>query len=125
LALFQVVLPLLAPVIDLLLVYGVLFLDPLRTVLAWLAILLVQMVGAAYAFRLDRERYRALWLMPVQQFVYRQLMYAVLLQSVATALAGVRLRWHKLQRAGGLEQLAAGQVRGARDVEPGERVSVP
>jgi hypothetical protein len=42
----------------------------------------------------------------MQQFVYRQLMYAVLIQSIITALGGVRLRWHKLRRIGGLGELA-------------------
>jgi hypothetical protein len=31
---------------------------------------------------------------------YRQLMYLVVIQSVAAALAGTRLRWHKLRRTG-------------------------
>jgi cellulose synthase/poly-beta-1,6-N-acetylglucosamine synthase-like glycosyltransferase/peptidoglycan/xylan/chitin deacetylase (PgdA/CDA1 family) len=109
LALFQVLLPLLAPLIDVLLIYGLLFLDPVRTLFAWFAILAIQMLGAVYAFRLDRERLGVLWLMPAQQFVYRQITYAVLLQSAATAVAGVRLRWHKLHRAGGLEKLMATQ----------------
>ena len=46
------------------------------------------------------EPLRALWLLPLQQFVYRQLMYAVLIQSVASAVAGTRLRWQKIPRAG-------------------------
>jgi hypothetical protein len=38
--------------------------------------------------------------MPLQQLVYRQMMYAVLIKSMGTALAGVRLRWQKLKRVG-------------------------
>jgi hypothetical protein len=34
------------------------------------------------------------------QFAYRQIMYLVLLQPAATALAGRRLRWQKLRRSG-------------------------
>ena len=48
------------------------------------------------AFRLDREPLRPLWALPLQQFVYRQLMYLVLIQSAITALTGGRLRWQKL-----------------------------
>jgi hypothetical protein len=40
------------------------------------------------------------WLLPLQQFVYRQMMYLVVIQSVISAAAGVRLRWHKLHRTG-------------------------
>jgi len=105
LALFQVTLPLLAPLVDVLLVYGILFLDPLKTAAAWGAVLGVQLAGAYYAFRLDREKTRVLWALPVQQFVYRQLMYAVLIQSIITAAGGIRLGWHKLHRTGGLDAL--------------------
>ena len=55
------------------------------------------------------SRCGALWRLPLQQFVYRQIMYAVLIQSAVTAVAGVRLRWQKLHRAGGLEKLMATQ----------------
>ena len=39
---------------------------------------------------LDGERLRALWVLPLQQVVYRQLMYLVTIQSVITALLGTR-----------------------------------
>lgn len=55
---------------------------------------------AAYAFRLDRERYRYLLMMPLQQLAYRQMMYLVLIHSCVTALTGGRLRWQKLKRTG-------------------------
>ncbi len=100
---FQVLLPILAPAVDAAAVYGLIFLDPVRIGLAWLAFLAVQFVAAWYAFALDRERPHALWALPLQQIVYRQLMYLVVLQSAASALYGVRLRWHKLRRTGQLE----------------------
>ncbi|MEV4760182.1 glycosyltransferase [Micromonospora sp. NPDC049559] len=100
LALFGVALPVLAPVIDLLAVYGLFFFDRTETILAWLAMLGLQLITAVVAFRLDREKLRVLWSLPLQQFAYRQLMYLVLLQSLATALTGARLRWHKLHRTG-------------------------
>ena len=62
---------------------------------------------AAYALRMDGERLRDVWLVPLQQIVYRQLMYLVLIESVLTAVAGVRLRWHKLHRTGGLQSALA------------------
>jgi cellulose synthase/poly-beta-1,6-N-acetylglucosamine synthase-like glycosyltransferase/peptidoglycan/xylan/chitin deacetylase (PgdA/CDA1 family) len=100
LALFGLVLPLLAPLIDVFLVYGLLFYDVKLTVLGWLGMLTVQLSIAAVAFRLDREPLWPLWAFPFQQVVYRQLMYVVLIQSVATALTGARLRWQKLRRTG-------------------------
>ncbi len=111
-ALFQVLLPLLAPLMDIFLVYGLLFLDPAATVLAWVGVLLLQMLAAAYAFRLEGESLRPLWLMPLQQLVYRQMMYAVVIHAVAAAFAGIRLRWHKLRRTGDFGS-APGSSRGA------------
>ena len=97
---FQVVLPLLAPLVDVFAVYGLLFLDAERVALAWLAFLLLQAGAAAYALRLDREPLGPLWTLPLQQLVYRQLMYLVVIHSVISALSGIRLPWHKLERTG-------------------------
>jgi cellulose synthase/poly-beta-1,6-N-acetylglucosamine synthase-like glycosyltransferase len=107
LLLFQVLLPLLAPVVDVFAVYGLVFLDPVRIVGLWAAFPVLQLLLGAYAFRLDRERPGPLWTLPLQQFVYRQLMYLVVIQSVCTALAGSRLRWQRMQRYGSLQQPAA------------------
>ena len=98
----QVLLPLFAPVVDVFAVYGLIFLDPFRIAALWMVFLVVQFLMAAYAFRLDNEPLRPLWTLPLQQFVYRQLMYLVVIQSVVTALAGVHLRWHRMERYGSL-----------------------
>jgi hypothetical protein len=100
LALFGVALPMLAPVVDVMLVYGLVFWELTATLTAWFAMLALQLVTAAVAFRFDRESMRPLWKLPLQQFAYRQLMYLVLMQSAMTAMTGGRLRWHKLHRAG-------------------------
>ncbi|MEV7020594.1 glycosyltransferase [Kitasatospora sp. NPDC093558] len=99
-ALFGVVCPLLAPLIDVFFLYGVLFVDAPLTISAWAGFLLVQGALAWYAFRLDGEKPWHLITLPVQQVAYRQLMYTVLLQSSITALTGGRLRWQKLRRTG-------------------------
>ncbi|MFC4020044.1 bifunctional polysaccharide deacetylase/glycosyltransferase family 2 protein [Micromonospora sp. GCM10011542] len=99
-ALFSVLLPLLAPMVDIFAVYGLFFLDRYETVLAWLAVLVAQILTAILAFRLDREPLRPLWALPLQQFLYRQVMYLVLVHSVVTALSGGRLKWQKLRRTG-------------------------
>lgn len=99
LAAFGVVFPLLAPVVDILTVYG-LAVGHRRAGLAWLGMLTLQLIAAVVAFRLDRESLRPLWSLPLQQVAYRQLFYLVLLRSVGAALAGVALRWQKLHRTG-------------------------
>ncbi|MCT6775809.1 MULTISPECIES: glycosyltransferase [Streptomyces] len=102
-SLFMVVAPLLAPLIDVFLLYGLVFGPTGKTVAAWFGVLVVQAVCAAYAFRLDKERMTHLLSLPLQQILYRQLMYVVLLQSWITALTGGRLRWQKLRRTGAVE----------------------
>jgi cellulose synthase/poly-beta-1,6-N-acetylglucosamine synthase-like glycosyltransferase/peptidoglycan/xylan/chitin deacetylase (PgdA/CDA1 family) len=99
---FQILLPLLGPLVDLFTIYGLLFLD--RTVIAefWLLFTTIQVGTCVYALRLDREPVRDVWTLPLQQFVYRQLTYLVVIQSTATALTGGRTGWHKLRRHGAL-----------------------
>lgn len=104
LLLFQVLLPLLAPLIDLWALYGLVFLNPRPVIAAWIGFNLLQLAIAAYAFRLDHESLRPLWSLPLQQFVYRQLMYLVVLQSVVTAVLGVRLPWQRMERTGAINQ---------------------
>lgn len=118
-SLFMVLAPLLAPLIDVFLLYGLVFGPTQKTVVAWLGVLLVQAVCAAYAFRLDRERMTHLISLPLQQILYRQLMYVVLLQSWITALTGGRLRWQKLRRTGVVE--APGGIPSPRAVDGDRR----
>ncbi len=116
LALFQVALPMAAPLVDLFALYGLVFSDPVRVAAYWLGFNLLQLGLGAFAFRLDGERPRPLWALPFQQFVYRQLMYLVVIQSVISAFEGWRLRWHKLERTGvGMpEQVQRATSSGAR-----------
>jgi len=100
---FTVVLPLLAPFMDLVTAYGAIFLNRWETLFGWLAIQVVQTITAILAFRLDREPLRPLWSLPLQQFLYRQVMYLVLLQSTGTALTGRQLRWQKIRRTGDVQ----------------------
>ena len=99
LVLFQVLLPLLAPVVDVFALYGCSSSTRGRC------------SGSGCVFRACSSRWAGtpsgstasrcgpLWALPLQQFVYRQLMYLVVIQSVITAIAGIRLRWHP-SRAG-------------------------
>ena len=100
LAVFQVFLPLLAPVIDLAAVYGLIFLNRVEVGLFWAGFTGLQMLVCAYALRLDGERIRSVWALPLQLVVYRQLVYLVTIQSLMTALIGTRHRWQAVSRSG-------------------------
>jgi len=117
LAFYQVLLPLIAPVVDLAAIYGLLFLNPVTVAAFWLGFNALQLTACGYALRIDRERLRTLWALPLQQVVYRQLMYLVTIQSVMTALLGTRQRWQVISRTGvfgGQAIHGGGRARGAR-----------
>ena len=112
LLLFQVLLPLTAPAVDVYAVYGLIFLPVAQVAAVWCGFVAVQMLTAGYALRLDRESYGPLWTLPLQQILYRQLMYLVVVQSTVMALIGGRLPWHRMARtrAAARHQATAGQV---------------
>ncbi len=100
LAIFQLLLPLAAPLIDLFAVYSIIFQDPMPILAFWLAFNAFQFTLAWVAFGYDRESRRVLWTLPLQQLVYRQVMYLVVYDAIVSALLGGRLSWQKLERTG-------------------------
>jgi len=113
---FQLVLPLISPVIDLLFLGSIalwalekwhapwLFQfhesngDLLRPVLFFLGFLLIDILTCALAFTLERDEDWTL-LVPVllQRFYYRQLMYVVLFRSVKEAVSGRPVGWRGVE----------------------------
>ena len=120
--LFQVLFQVLAPLVDLNILYslyvfmnawigkGVLTHDwqplPYNTHLMvqaaffYSVLFVTELVGATVAFLLDGERLSLLWYLFWQRFVYRQLMYAVIWKSLWMAINGIRQGWGKMQRKG-------------------------
>jgi cellulose synthase/poly-beta-1,6-N-acetylglucosamine synthase-like glycosyltransferase/peptidoglycan/xylan/chitin deacetylase (PgdA/CDA1 family) len=117
LLIFQILLPLCAPAVDLFGLYGLLFLPLTQVAAVWCGLLAVQSLTAAYALRLDGERLGPLISLPLQQFVYRQLLYLVVIQSTIMALSGGRLRWHRMHRTGA----ATAHARDAATAPPSSR----
>ena len=116
--LFQILLSLLAPTVDLMLVSqifsGLLGLlqhgsefDPTSTLtmLAFCALfLVVDLIAGIFAVALEPgEDWRsALWL-PIQRFGYRQLMYFVVCKALVKAMSGVPVGWGRLDRQGSVQ----------------------
>jgi hypothetical protein len=98
--LFQILLPLVAPMIDLFALYGLIFGDAAPVLAFWLGFNVLQLTIAVIAFRLDGESLRPLWALPLQQFVYRQLMYLVIIESTISALIGAAASWNTIPRTG-------------------------
>ena len=60
----------------------------------------VDLVGSYIACKMEGEKKSILWWLFLQRFVYRQLMYAVVLKSLFIAIKGIHLSWGKLERKG-------------------------
>ncbi|WP_291100916.1 MULTISPECIES: polysaccharide deacetylase family protein [unclassified Flavobacterium] len=109
---FQIILPFLSPLADLILIISLLFASvgiiPAsfdKIILYYLIFMLVDIIGAAVAFYFEKEDYRKLiWLIP-QKLIYRQLMYYILLKSFRKAIKGELQGWGILNRTGNVQEL--------------------
>jgi cellulose synthase/poly-beta-1,6-N-acetylglucosamine synthase-like glycosyltransferase/spore germination protein YaaH/peptidoglycan/xylan/chitin deacetylase (PgdA/CDA1 family) len=111
--LFQIFLTLAAPLVDLAIVssliwsiYGRAF-HPvewspdnfIRSVFYWAAFIFLDLSAGALGMALERKApWPDLVWLPIQRFGYRQLMYYVVVKSVASAIRGYRVGWGKLER---------------------------
>jgi peptidoglycan-N-acetylglucosamine deacetylase len=115
---FQILLPLVSPFIDLMFIVGVgwYFIqkyfhpestDPAsfqKLVTFFLAFLVIDFIASAIAFALERRRPDAredVWLLSqvwLQRFAYRQLFSLVLLKTLKRAAEGQKFAWDKLER---------------------------
>ena len=73
----------------------------------WALFSAIELLGAWIAFRLDREDKRLLVWLLFQRFVYRQLMYYVIVKSLVFALRGSLVGWGKFERKGTVKQPGA------------------
>ncbi len=116
--LFQVVFSAIAPMADLLFLWSVVViiamdrahgatyqLASLGHVVAWYALfLVVDWLAAVLAFLMEPgEDRRLTWLVFIQRFAYRQVMYWVVIRSMVAALRGRLVGWGKLERKATVE----------------------
>ena len=83
--------------------------DVTHMLLFWLIFAGIDLLAGAIAFALERrERWSLLaWLLP-QRFVYRQVMYYVVIKAIVQALRGPRVGWGSIARTGSVEVRPAG-----------------
>lgn len=111
---FQMILPFLAPLADLVLVisliaaaFNIIPASAGHIILYYTIFSLVDMAGAALAFAYEKDDYKKLiWMVP-QRFIYRQLMYYILFKSFNKALKGELQGWGALKRTGNVNRVAA------------------
>jgi len=112
---FQILFAVISPTIDLALIVSILGTitrviqhgwaqtqtDVLRMAVYWAAFSSIDLVCGWIAYRMDvRDRKFRPFLLLSQRFVYRQLMYSVVIRAVAAAVRGVGTGWGKLERTG-------------------------
>lgn len=95
LVLFQLALPLTAPFLDAAALYGLALGTSPAPVSTWAAFCLAQLALAAYALRQDRESLRHLWLVPLQQTLYRTALCLVTIHALVSAALGAGPQWQR------------------------------
>jgi len=97
---YQIVFPAISPIMDLTVVWALLT-GHLDQVAYYYALMMgVEFAGAALAVKMDKADWKLLPYLFLQRFVYRQLMYYVILKSVFSALRGGAVGWNKFERRG-------------------------
>lgn len=105
LLIFGFIIPLFSPIVDLLFVVGLFTPHAGVYVLFYVLFFVVDWIVSVVAYRYDRQRftiYNALMLF-VQRFVYRQILFYVLLKAYLKAIKGELANWGVLKRTGNVK----------------------
>ncbi len=97
---FQIVLPLFSPLADLMMIIGLFSDKPFKILAYYAAFILIDLLVALIAFRMEKESYKKLIYIIPQRFVWRQLMYYILFKSIRKAVKGELSTWGVLKRTG-------------------------
>jgi peptidoglycan/xylan/chitin deacetylase (PgdA/CDA1 family)/GT2 family glycosyltransferase len=98
--LYQILLPAISPIMDVMIVWAI-FAGQLRQFGVYYGVMVgIELVGAALALWMDRGRWGLLPWLFLQRFVYRQLIYLVILKSLVAAVRGGAVHWGKAERRG-------------------------
>jgi peptidoglycan-N-acetylglucosamine deacetylase len=96
----QLVLPLIAPTIDLALLLSPFLSWAPQVILVTLAYNAALVLVAAWALAIDREPVVLALLVPLQNLFYRQFLYVMALKAVVRAFRGIRIGWNPVARLG-------------------------
>ncbi|MFL5407156.1 MAG: glycosyltransferase [Myxococcales bacterium] len=99
-AIYQFLVPLVAPVVDLLLVLAIARGRGLATAGYYLLFFALDLALSAVAVLLEGEDLKLLLGLFVQRILYRQILWLALVKSLWTAIAGFAVGWGKLARTG-------------------------
>jgi len=102
---FQMLIPLLAPISDILMLFEILTGHAGTIALYYIAFLLVESVGAIVAFSFEGEDIRKLWLLIPQRLVYRYYIWWALMKAILKAIKGELISWGRLVRTGSVKEI--------------------
>jgi cellulose synthase/poly-beta-1,6-N-acetylglucosamine synthase-like glycosyltransferase/peptidoglycan/xylan/chitin deacetylase (PgdA/CDA1 family)/spore germination protein YaaH len=105
--LFQIILPLFSPIADLMMVFGLFGGHPGKILFYYVAFIVIDFIVGIIAFWMEKEDYKKLWYIIPQRFIWRQLMYYILIKSVRRALKGELSGWGAVKRTGSVTMKAA------------------
>ncbi|HEY5406399.1 MAG TPA: glycosyltransferase [Ginsengibacter sp.] len=110
---YQMILPILAPLADIILVlslvaasFGIIVASIPHIILYYIIFTFIDVAGAALAFAYEKENhFKLVWMLP-QRLIYRQLMYYILIKSFNKAIKGELQGWGSLKRTGSVKDIA-------------------
>lgn len=108
--LFQIILPLLSPIADLLFIFSLFWQSSQirgndHLIVSYLLLLLVDLIFSAIAFYFEKESFKKLWYVIPQRIFYKPLMYVVIIKATAKALKGETQLWGTLKRTGNMNTI--------------------
>ena len=89
-----------------------------RFVAMYVLFLVVELIGAGVALRLEGKPLVRLFPLLLQRFVYRQTMYFVMFKSLVRALTGGASGWGKLARTGSVRMPSGERLARTKGLEP-------
>lgn len=107
---FQIILPIFAPLADLVLIVSLIWNhnnpDSLHKIgIYYIVFMFVDVLVSIVAFVFEKEKLSKLfWLIP-QRFVYRQIMYVILFKAIKKAIKGESQGWGVLKRTGNVKTI--------------------
>ena len=97
---YQILFPSISPFMDIAMLYSVIAGSFTQFLQYYLVMFGVELTAALIAVRMDRADMRLLPWLFFQRFVYRQMMYYVILKALVTAIRGGAVGWGKFERTG-------------------------
>jgi cellulose synthase/poly-beta-1,6-N-acetylglucosamine synthase-like glycosyltransferase/peptidoglycan/xylan/chitin deacetylase (PgdA/CDA1 family)/spore germination protein YaaH len=98
--LYQILFPAISPFMDIYLLYSIVNGNLARVGVFYLGMFGIELLAASVATAMDSSGGRLLPWLFFQKFLYRQLMYYVILKSIFSAFRGGAVGWGKLERTG-------------------------